>query len=113
MAAHGSVGRSLVALLALMACLSCAAAGRAGGVARQRLELRRHLKRLNKTPVKSIKSPDGDIIDCVHVSHQPAFDHPFLKNHTIQMRPAYHPEGLFGGNKVVSQTKTPSMAQLW
>lgn len=32
-----------------------------------------------------IQSPDGDIIDCVHVSHQPAFDHPFLKNHTIQV----------------------------
>ncbi|RWW08394.1 hypothetical protein BHE74_00043072 [Ensete ventricosum] len=55
MTAHGSVGRSLVALLALMACLSCAAAARAGEVARQRLEVRRHLKRLNKTPVKSIK----------------------------------------------------------
>ncbi|RZR73950.1 hypothetical protein BHM03_00030192 [Ensete ventricosum] len=56
MTAHGSVGRSLVALLALMACLSCAAAARAGEVARQRLEVRRHLKRLNKTPVKSIKN---------------------------------------------------------
>lgn len=31
------------------------------------------------------QSPDGDIIDCVHISHQPAFDHPFLKNHTIQV----------------------------
>ncbi|PWS23046.1 hypothetical protein DKP78_15210, partial [Enterococcus faecium] len=31
-------------------------------------------------------------IDCVHISNQPAFDHPFLKNHTIQMRPDNHPE---------------------
>lgn len=31
------------------------------------------------------QSPDGDIIDCVHVSHQPAFDHPDLKNHKIQV----------------------------
>lgn len=31
------------------------------------------------------QSPDGDIIDCVHMSHQPAFDHPHLKNHTIQV----------------------------
>ena len=31
------------------------------------------------------QSPDGDIIDCVHLSNQPAFDHPFLKNHTIQV----------------------------
>lgn len=33
----------------------------------------------------SIQSPDGDIIDCVHMSHQPAFDHPFLKDHKIQV----------------------------
>nr|ACG41003.1 carboxyl-terminal peptidase [Zea mays] len=59
----------------------------------------RHLKRLNKPAVKSIESPDGDIIDCVHISHQPAFDHPLLKNHTIQFRPAYHPEGLYDDTK--------------
>ncbi|KAG2579714.1 hypothetical protein PVAP13_6NG271324 [Panicum virgatum] len=45
------------------------------------------------------QSPDGDIIDCVHISHQPAFDHPLLKNHTIQFRPAYHPEGLYDDAK--------------
>ncbi|CAL5380741.1 unnamed protein product [Camellia sinensis] len=44
----------------------------------------KQLKQLNKPALKSIKSPDGDIIDCVHISHQPAFDHPLLKNHTIQ-----------------------------
>jgi hypothetical protein len=32
-----------------------------------------------------MQSPDGDIIDCVHISKQPAFDHPLLKNHTIQV----------------------------
>ena len=32
-----------------------------------------------------IQSPNGDIIDCVHIKNQPAFDHPWLKNHTIQM----------------------------
>lgn len=32
-----------------------------------------------------IQSPDGDIIDCVHMSHQPAFDHPYLKDHKIQV----------------------------
>lgn len=31
------------------------------------------------------QSPDGDFIDCVHISHQPAFDHPFLKDHKIQV----------------------------
>ncbi|KAG8080944.1 hypothetical protein GUJ93_ZPchr0007g5818 [Zizania palustris] len=76
----------------------------------------RHLKRLNKPAVKSIESPDGDIIDCVHMSHQPAFDHPLLKNHTLQMRPAYHPEGLYDDAKrsVASDSSSEKpMLQLW
>lgn len=32
------------------------------------------------------QSPDGDIIDCVPISKQPAFDHPFLKDHKIQVQ---------------------------
>lgn len=32
-----------------------------------------------------MQSPDGDIIDCVHITKQPAFDNPLLKNHTIQV----------------------------
>lgn len=31
------------------------------------------------------QSPDGDTIDCVPMSNQPAFDHPFLKDHKIQV----------------------------
>ncbi|WOK91817.1 hypothetical protein Cni_G00508 [Canna indica] len=115
MAAHVK-GRSWILWLLVTAavCLSCAGARSGRTVARQRLEVQRHLKRLNKQAVKSIKSPDGDIIDCVHISHQPAFDHPFLKNHTIQSRPAFHPEGLqFDESKVASKKKSPSMAQLW
>ncbi|XP_051207468.1 protein neprosin isoform X1 [Lolium perenne] len=61
-------------------------------------------------------SPDGDIIDCMHISHQPAFDHPLLKNHTLQLRPAYHPEGLYDDAKssLASDNgdKKP-MLQLW
>ncbi|KAM3196919.1 hypothetical protein ACQJBY_072548 [Aegilops geniculata] len=41
------------------------------------------------------ESPDGDVIDCVHISKQPAFDHPLLKNHTIQMRPSYEPGDMY------------------
>ncbi|KAL6980072.1 hypothetical protein U1Q18_021722, partial [Sarracenia purpurea var. burkii] len=33
-------------------------------------------------------SEDGDIIDCIDIYKQPAFDHPSLRNHTIQMRPS-------------------------
>ena len=92
------------------------------------------------------QSPDGDIIDCVHMSHQPAFDHPFLKDHKIQvhnlhlcismfkkkknfckllpiclvflvyqMRPSYHPEGLFDENKVAANPieRSSPVKQLW
>ncbi|KAJ0020600.1 hypothetical protein Pint_31442 [Pistacia integerrima] len=85
------------------------------GSERQKLEVEKHLNRLNKKPVKSIESPDGDIIDCVHMSHQPAFDHPYLKDHKIQMRPNYHPEGLFDDNKVSVKPKerTNPIKQLW
>ncbi|XP_031110917.1 uncharacterized protein LOC116015059 [Ipomoea triloba] len=92
--------------------LSCAARLSAS---MQKLEVQKHLKRLNKTPVKTIESPDGDIIDCVHISKQPAFDHPFLKDHKIQMRPSYHPEGLYDVNKesMGPKERTGSIAQLW
>ncbi|CAN6823579.1 unnamed protein product [Brassica oleracea var. botrytis] len=51
------------------------------------IEVERLLKRLNKHALISIKSEDGDIIDCVPIHSQLAFDHPLLKNHNIQMRP--------------------------
>ncbi|KAI4975217.1 hypothetical protein ZWY2020_048824 [Hordeum vulgare] len=41
--------------------------------------IRALLDRLNKPPLKTIKSPDGDLIDCVPSHLQPAFDHPMLK----------------------------------
>ncbi|KAK1265124.1 hypothetical protein QJS04_geneDACA010454 [Acorus gramineus] len=42
--------------------------------------------------IKTIKSADGDVIDCVNILKQPAFDHPLLQNHTIQMRPSSYPK---------------------
>ncbi|GFZ02731.1 tRNA-splicing ligase [Actinidia rufa] len=83
----------------------------------QNFEVNNHLNRLNKPPIKSIESPDGDVIDCVHISHQPAFDHPSMKNHTIQVRPNYHPEGLMGESKVSipksNEQSSKPMTQLW
>ncbi|XP_050259706.1 uncharacterized protein LOC126704728 [Quercus robur] len=78
---------------------------------KQKLDIQRQLKRLNKPALKSIKSPDGDIIDCVHIKNQPAFDHPFFKNHTIQMRPSFHPEGLSFDD--VSSKSESQITQLW
>ncbi|XP_010506337.1 PREDICTED: uncharacterized protein LOC104782965 [Camelina sativa] len=59
----------------------------------QKSQVQKLLKRLNKPALKSIKSDDGDIIDCVPINSQPALDHPLLKNHTIQMRPSFIPKG--------------------
>ncbi|KAM7255897.1 hypothetical protein ACFE04_011638 [Oxalis oulophora] len=75
-----------------------------------------HSNHLNKPALKSIKSPDGDIIDCVSIDNQPAFDHPLLKNHTIQLTPKFHPEwGKFGQRKVSSKADktTTANTQLW
>ncbi|KAL5786313.1 hypothetical protein ACOSQ2_008705 [Xanthoceras sorbifolium] len=42
-----------------------------------------------KHAVKSIQSEDGDIIDCIDIYKQKAFDHPALQGHVIQMKPNY------------------------
>ncbi|KAL8262493.1 hypothetical protein R6Q59_023842 [Mikania micrantha] len=83
---------------------------------------------LNKAPLKSIKkltirnsqqSPDGDIIDCVHICHQPAFNNPSLKNHTIKMRPNYYPKLMtdekISMSSVTNTTKVgrKGIVQLW
>ncbi|KAF3524404.1 hypothetical protein F2Q69_00049347 [Brassica cretica] len=52
------------------------------------LEIDMKLKALNKPELKTIKSEDGDIIDCVDIYKQPAFDHPALRNHKLQMKPS-------------------------
>ncbi|KAK9108147.1 hypothetical protein Syun_024158 [Stephania yunnanensis] len=44
-------------------------------------------------------SPDGDLIDCVHSHHQPAFDHPLLQGQKPQDRPE-RPQGHNPRNRV-------------
>ncbi|KAL3630975.1 hypothetical protein CASFOL_023959 [Castilleja foliolosa] len=56
--------------------------------------IQRHLDKINKTPVLTFQSPDGDIIDCVHKRKQPALDHPLLKNHKIQKVPTEIPKAI-------------------
>ncbi|KAB2627768.1 hypothetical protein D8674_032563 [Pyrus ussuriensis x Pyrus communis] len=53
------------------------------------LEVHKKLKLLNKPRVKTIKSEDGDTVDCVDIYKQPAFDHPALQNHKIQITPNF------------------------
>ncbi|PKI67197.1 hypothetical protein CRG98_012446 [Punica granatum] len=52
-------------------------------------EINEKLKLLNRPAVNTITSEDGDIIDCVDIHKQPAFDHPTPKNHVAHMRPTY------------------------
>ncbi|KAA0040111.1 uncharacterized protein E6C27_scaffold366G00860 [Cucumis melo var. makuwa] len=128
-----TAGIALLLLFSLWFLISLSHAARLSP-SMQNLEVQKHLRRLNKPPLKTIQSPDGDIIDCVHISNQPAFDHPFLKDHKIQVstisqfctffkyffstcpevlyhltlyqtRPTYHPEGLFDENKVSEKPK--------
>ncbi|XP_065618772.1 protein neprosin-like [Quercus suber] len=47
-----------------------------------------------KGTIKTIEGKDGEIIDCVDLYQQPAFDHPLLKNHTIQTEPSSIPSDL-------------------
>ncbi|CAL5017444.1 unnamed protein product [Urochloa decumbens] len=101
----------LVALLVVVAFLfsegvRAAAAESAWRSVQHRREVQSLLKRINKHPVASIQSPDGDIIDCVHISRQPAFDHPLLKNHIIQMRPSMHPSGMYDESNIASIAQT-------
>ncbi|XP_004516138.1 protein neprosin-like [Cicer arietinum] len=64
-----------------------------------------HLQRINKPAVKTIHSPDGDIIDCVLFHNQPAFDHPLLKGHKPASPPKL-PKGYVEDN-------SSDFAQLW
>ncbi|KAL4600814.1 hypothetical protein ACB092_11G227000 [Castanea dentata] len=76
---------------------------------KQKLEVRQQLKSLNNPALKTIKSPDGDIIDCVDIYNQPAFDHPLLKNHTIKVT-----KGLsFDESNNVSSNSKSEITQPW
>ncbi|KAH1122510.1 hypothetical protein J1N35_005670 [Gossypium stocksii] len=57
--------------------------------------VRERLNKINKPALKTIQSPDGDIIDCVLLRHQPAFDHPKLKG----KKPLDPPERPNGHNR--------------
>ncbi|KAL3537229.1 hypothetical protein ACH5RR_000595 [Cinchona calisaya] len=92
----------------------CDASSSRFGILDQNLSVKKDSRLLNRTPVKSIQSKDGDIIDCVRISHQPAFDHPLLKDHKIQTRPSFHPEGLFSESKSSNNKDIKnSIPQLW
>ncbi|KAK9090365.1 hypothetical protein Sjap_023542 [Stephania japonica] len=66
------------------------------------------LKKINKPPIKTIQSPDGDLIDCVLSHQQPAFDHPQLQGQRPILDPPERPAG-FDTNETVLER----FEQLW
>ncbi|KAK8690086.1 hypothetical protein V6N13_088789 [Hibiscus sabdariffa] len=50
-------------------------------ISEENLEMERQLKVINKRPIKSFKTDYGDILDCIDIYKQHAFDHPLLKDH--------------------------------
>ncbi|KAM0004464.1 putative neprosin [Helianthus debilis subsp. tardiflorus] len=109
----------VVVLYVFMAARLCYTDNNRSSSSHENVEVQKLLNSLNKPVVKSIKSSDGDIMDCVRISDQPAFDHPLLKNHTIKMRPIYHPNPV-DDNKVSSMVNatadrhsSSSITQLW
>ncbi|KAE9593541.1 putative neprosin [Lupinus albus] len=72
--------------------------------------IRAQLEKINKPPIKTINSPDGDIIDCVLFHDQPAFDLPELKdqNTTLEL-----PEWPMGFNNSEDTTIRLESIQLW
>ncbi|XP_042509873.1 uncharacterized protein LOC122085486 [Macadamia integrifolia] len=53
------------------------------------IEFERQLSILNKPAIKTIKTEYGDVYNCVDIYKQPAFDHPLLKDHKIQIPEEY------------------------
>ncbi|XP_048134050.1 uncharacterized protein LOC115754953 [Rhodamnia argentea] len=54
------------------------------------LDLERHVSAMNKPSIKTFMTKEGEIIDCVDINKQLAFDHPLLKNHKVQTEPNLH-----------------------
>ncbi|XP_057439974.1 uncharacterized protein LOC130731761 [Lotus japonicus] len=69
------------------------------------LELERQLKLINKTPIKIIHTKSGQIVDCIDIRNQPAFDHPLLQNHKLQRKPSF--KSITGKNIVNSSISKP------
>ncbi|CAO2177075.1 unnamed protein product [Urochloa humidicola] len=105
MAASASPSAAVVVVLTLLVLLLLATAAAASASAgnetrgfRPGDELRRYrrvqalLRRLNKPALRTIQSPDGDLIDCVAAHLQPAFDHPRLRGYK-PLDPPARPKG--------------------
>ncbi|XP_074309893.1 protein neprosin-like [Silene latifolia] len=71
--------------------------------------IREHLTKINRTPIKTIQSLDGDIIDCIPTHEQLAFEHPMLRG----QKPLDPPERPKGHERVGSSNMFEETFQLW
>ncbi|CAA0826928.1 Protein of Unknown Function (DUF239 [Striga hermonthica] len=74
--------------------------------------VRAHLAKINKPAVKTIQSPDGDIIDCVLAHKQPAFDHPKLRGQ-MPMQAPRRPKGHPSSSRRPANRMSEENFQLW
>ncbi|CAN7014120.1 unnamed protein product [Brassica rapa subsp. trilocularis] len=72
---------------------------------KEKKELERQLKAINKPAIKSFKTEHGEIFDCIDIYKQLAFDHHLLKNHTVQVKPTSVPKWITSKN--ISQKLDP------
>ncbi|KAL8054362.1 hypothetical protein ABFX02_05G132600 [Erythranthe guttata] len=63
--------------------------------------------------VRTIQSEDGDIIDCIDMYKQPAFDHPALKDHKIQLKPSYDVKMEITSDGEKQDSATTTTTQKW
>ncbi|CAL9223702.1 unnamed protein product [Arabidopsis halleri] len=59
---------------------------------KEKQELEKLLNHINKPAIKSFQTKHGYILDCIDIQKQLAFDHPLLKNHSIQLKPTTIPK---------------------
>ncbi|RLN04725.1 uncharacterized protein C2845_PM13G26390 [Panicum miliaceum] len=108
--------QQLVLLLALALALllpHLAVAGAAAVSPRRMARIQSRLDRINRPALRSIRSVDGDTIDCVAAHQQHALDHPLLKGHTIQAEPPEMPASRRGLAAAADAAKTPDSSSRW
>ncbi|KAI3950374.1 hypothetical protein MKW98_003857 [Papaver atlanticum] len=86
--------REMMLIVLCFCFMSNYAAGESDISKKEDVEISRLLKILNKPPVKTFTTKYGDIIDCIDIFKQPAFDHPLLKDHKIEVKPTFPREGM-------------------
>ncbi|KAL3746830.1 hypothetical protein ACJRO7_015728 [Eucalyptus globulus] len=108
-----------VCITLAIVCISLrAVAGASTSRSKKTMEVEGKINQLKRHVIKSIQSEDGDIIDCIDIYKQPAFRHPALRNHTIQMAPSDNPSIMTTGmpeafTKIDTSSSIFRTSQLW